>query len=307
MAANDVPGAICCQSPRTRANGAPVAQEFPNIPTVRHLFISDLHLDASSPGTVELFLYFAQTAVGATSLHVLGDLFETWIGDDDPDPVRARICDALRGLVESGVSLHVMQGNRDFLYGPDFERRTGCTLLADPSVVTLNGERVLLTHGDLLCTGDHAYQELRTTMRDPRFRRRVLALPIEARQQLAQAARAGSKAHIRAATRQSAAASQSVAASKSAAGSATPTGPDIMDVDPAAVIAAFEASGTRKMIHGHTHRPANHRYLLGSATAERVVLAAWDETGEFLEVTPAGWARRTIVVDCAGPANPSGT
>ena len=294
-------GQSAVNRPEIHANGAPVAPKFPNIPAVRHLFISDLHLDASSPETVELFLRFVETAAGATSLHILGDLFETWIGDDDPDPVRARICGALRGLVESGVALYVMQGNRDFLFGPDFERRTGCTLLADPSVVTLNGERVLLTHGDLLCTGDHAYQELRTTMRDPRFRRRVLALPIEARQQLAQAARAGSKAHIRAAT------SEGVATSQGVAGSAAHTGADIMDVDPAAVLAAFKASGTLKMIHGHTHRPDNHHYPLESAVAERVVLAAWDEAGEFLEITPAGWARRTILAGRADPASPSGT
>lgn len=256
--------------------------EFPRIRLVRHFFISDLHLDAATPSTVELFTTFLQgVAREASSLHILGDLFESWIGDDDPDPVRSRVCEQLRGLATSGVALYVMQGNRDFLYGADFERRAGCTLLPDPVVVSLHGERVLLTHGDLLCTGDHAYQELRTTFRDPAFRRRVLALPIEARQQLAQAARAGSKAHTRAALTEES--MQATAAAN-----------DIMDVTPDAVIAAFEASGTRKMIHGHTHRPGHHRYALASGEAERVVLAAWDTDGEFLEVSPAGWIRRKV-------------
>lgn len=238
---------------------------------VRHLFISDLHLDAASPATVAAFLRFLATdARGAASLHVLGDLFESWIGDDDPDPTRDRVCRGLRALVESGTALYVMQGNRDFLYGPVFAQRSGATLLPDPVVATLGDERILLTHGDLLCTGDPAYQELRSTLRDPAFRRRVLALPIEARQLLADAARAGSKAHTRVAAEH------------------------IMDVTPAAVVAAFEASGVRKMIHGHTHRPGVHRHPTTGGEAERVVLAAWDAQGEYLQITSDGWERRSV-------------
>jgi len=238
---------------------------------VRHLFVSDLHLDSSAPATIEAFLRFLEgEARGATSLHILGDLFEIWIGDDDPDPARDRVCRALRALSDSGVALYVIQGNRDFLLGEAFEQRIGGTLVSDPAVVTLFSERVLLTHGDLLCTGDAAYQELRTTVRDRGFRDRVLKLPIDTRQMLAHAARAGSKAYTRA------------------------TAATIMDVTPSAVIAAFEASGTRKMIHGHTHRPAEHHHATRNGEAERVVLAAWDEAGEFLEVTADGWQRRTV-------------
>lgn len=238
---------------------------------MRHLFISDLHLDAAAPATVTHFLDFlAHEARGATSLHILGDLFESWIGDDDPDPTRDAICRGLHALVDSGTALYVMQGNRDFLYGAVFEQRSGATLLPDPVIATLGTERVLLTHGDLLCTGDHAYQELRSTLRDARFRDRVLDLPIEARQLLADAARAGSKAHTR------------VAADH------------IMDVTPAAVVAAFEASGVRKMIHGHTHRPGTHRHSTALGEAERVVLAAWDAHGEYLEITAEGWQRKVI-------------
>jgi UDP-2,3-diacylglucosamine hydrolase len=163
-----------------------------------------------------------------------------------------------------------MQGNRDFLYGEAFARRVGGTLIPDPSVVTLFGERVLLTHGDLLCTGDAAYQELRSTVRDPKFRARVMSLSVEARQLLANAARAGSKAHTRA------------------------TAATIMDVTPSAVVAAFEASDTLKMIHGHTHRPGEHRHVTRHGEAERVVLAAWDEAGEFLDITAGGWQRKRV-------------
>lgn len=238
---------------------------------MRHLFVSDLHLDASAPATVQRFLGFlALEARAAASLYILGDLFETWIGDDDPDPVRSQVCDALRTLTASGVPVYLMCGNRDFLYGEAFERRTGVRLLADPTVATLDGQRILLTHGDLLCTDDVSYQELRSTVRSLAFKDRVSALSVEARQWMASAARAGSRAHVR------------------------QTAADIMDVNSKAVIAAFEATSTLTMIHGHTHRPAEHHHSTTNGVARRIVLAAWDEDGEFLVVSDKNWSRQRV-------------
>lgn len=235
------------------------------------LLVSDLHLDADHPATVETFLRFLATeARSAQALYILGDLFEHWIGDDDRDPVKTRVCEGLRTLTALGTALFVMRGNRDFLLGTGFEDRTGGTLLPDPVVAHLDGERVLLTHGDLLCTDDHSYQELRSTVRNPSFHRRVLALPLETREWLAGAARAGSKAHTRT------------------------TATHIMDVNPAAVIAAFEASGTRTMIHGHTHRPDEHRHDTALGEARRVVLAAWERGGEYLEWTAGQTVRHAL-------------
>ena len=238
---------------------------------MRHLFVSDLHLDASAPATVQRFLRFLEgEARAADSLYILGDLFETWIGDDDPDPMRSQVCDALRAVTASGVPVYLMCGNRDFLYGEAFERRTGVQLLMDPTVATLDGQRVLLTHGDLLCTDDVSYQELRSTVRNPAFKHRVSALSVEARQWMAAAARAGSRAHVR------------------------QTAADIMDVNSKAVIAAFEATSTLTMIHGHTHRPAEHHHSTTNGIARRIVLAAWDETGEILTLQDGSFARRTL-------------
>ena len=238
---------------------------------MRHLFVSDLHLDASAPATVQRFLGFLSgEARTADSLYILGDLFETWIGDDDPDPARSQICDALRTLTSSGVRVYLMCGNRDFLYGEAFERRTGVRLLADPTVTTLDGQRILLTHGDLLCTDDVSYQELRSTVRDPAFKNRISNLSIEARQWMASAARAGSRAHVR------------------------QTAADIMDVNSKAVIAAFEATSTLTMIHGHTHRPAEHLHTTANGVARRIVLAAWDDKGEILTLQDGSFARRTL-------------
>ncbi|HYK25553.1 MAG TPA: UDP-2,3-diacylglucosamine diphosphatase [Steroidobacteraceae bacterium] len=223
------------------------------------LFVSDLHLDAASPQAIEQFLEFlASEASRADALYILGDLFEAWIGDDDPEPTRARICDALRRLTSGGVACFVLHGNRDFLLSEGFSRRTGCILLPDPVIAEFDGERVLLTHGDALCTGDRAYQELRSTVRNAHWQQRFLALPLAVRARLAERARAGSRAHT----------SRVV--------------PNIMDVDPAAVAVAHRATGARRIIHGHTHRPGIHESTLDGAPAYRIVLGAWYEQGSVL-------------------------
>ncbi|MGH8325224.1 MAG: UDP-2,3-diacylglucosamine diphosphatase [Steroidobacteraceae bacterium] len=220
------------------------------------LFVSDLHLDAGAPAAIEQFLEFlAGAAARAETLYILGDLFESWIGDDDPDPEKARVCRALRSLGERGVPCFVLHGNRDFLLGDEFCERTGSVLLPDPVVVELAGERVLLTHGDALCTDDPAYQELRSAVRSPAWQRRFLALPVEVRAGLAAQARAGSQSHTR----------RTVQA--------------IMDVNEQAVAEAFRATGTRRIIHGHTHRPGIHEGLLDDAAVHRIVLGAWYEQG----------------------------
>ena len=241
---------------------------------MKYLFVSDLHLEAAAPRAIEAFVGLLRgEAREAAALYILGDLFESWVGDDDPDPARDRVCREIAALTATGVPVFVMHGNRDFLYGAGFETRTGATLLPDPCVATLLGRRVLLTHGDLLCTGDAAYQELRSTVRAASFQERVLALPLEARQTLADAARAGSKAHV--------------AAQR----------PEIMDVTPDAVVAAFRATGTRVMVHGHTHRPAEHGHVVDGEQALRVVLDAWYDGGSVLTLDASGFARRPLPFD----------
>ena len=236
-----------------------------------HLFVSDVHLDASAPEATEQFLAFLGTeAAGARALYILGDLFEAWIGDDDADPHKERVCRALRGVSERGVACFAMHGNRDFLLAAGFSERSGCRLLTDPLVVQLDGERVLLTHGDALCTDDHAYQELRSIVRDAAWQRRFLALPRAHREQLADEVRAGSRRHI------------------------SRTVPYIMDVNSAAVAAAFRAGAARRMIHGHTHRPAVHDLELDGGRAQRIVLGAWYEQGSYLSYEAGRYELREL-------------
>jgi len=235
------------------------------------LFVSDVHLHADAPPATEQFLGFLGTlARDAEALYILGDLFEAWVGDDDREADNERVCRALRTLTASGVACFALHGNRDFLLGSGFCERSGCRLLADPVIAQLDGERVLLTHGDALCTDDHPYQELRSIVRDPALQRRFLALPRAHRELLADEARAGSRRHT------------------------ARTVPYIMDTNAAAVTAAFRAARVRRMIHGHTHRPGVHDLLVDGAPAQRIVLGAWHEQGSYLVCERGGYQLRTL-------------
>jgi UDP-2,3-diacylglucosamine hydrolase len=218
------------------------------------LFISDLHLDDSRPQIVELFTRFLADEAGkAQALYILGDLFESWIGDDDDATLPARVASALSKLREGGVPVFFMHGNRDFLLGRDYTARAGMTMLPDPSVIDLDGERVLLMHGDTLCTDDVEYQKFRGLVRDPRWQQRFLGKSLQERREFAEQARGESRKHTSSAR------------------------PEIMDVNAAAVEAAMRKHGVRRLIHGHTHRPATHQLVLNDQTAERIVLGDWYE------------------------------
>lgn len=256
----------------------PAASRAPSASPERYLFVSDVHLDAAAPEAQRQFLEFLRTRGGSPSapdagvraLYILGDLFESWVGDDDAANERSEVLAALRELTASGIACFLLHGNRDFLIGEGFCRETGCQLLPDPVVAEIGGERVLLTHGDALCTDDHPYQELRSIVRTPSWQRRFLSLPLSDRQLLANEARAGSRAHT------------------------ARTIPKIMDVNAAAVTAAFEAAHVRRIIHGHTHRPAVHDALLEGQPVQRIVLGAWYEQGSYLVYESGRYALRSL-------------
>ena len=236
------------------------------------LFISDLHLDADRPGVSALFGAFLDgQARGADALYILGDLFEAWVGDDDPSHAGAFVAGKLRALSASGVPVYFIRGNRDFLLGEAYARRAGMRILPDPAVVVLHGEPTLILHGDLLCTDDTAYQQFRAQTRDPRWQAQFLAQPLQARLAFAAQARAASQA------RHGELVAQGMAET-------------IGDVAGDTVRAWFARHGLRRMIHGHTHRPAIH--VAGDAT--RIVLGDWYEQGSVLRVDAGGAALEAL-------------
>lgn len=232
------------------------------------LFISDLHLSPHIPRTVAAFEHFIlMTADSADSVFVLGDLFEYWIGDDmlRVDPFAARIAEVLHTLSERGIALYIMHGNRDFLLGKRFMRAAGAIWLPDPFVMTAFGARIVLAHGDALCTADHKYQTFRRLARWRAAQLLFLAWPLRWRQALAERMRVSSEA-----------------------GRTRPPSP-LYDVTTKGVAALFKASGTTTMIHGHTHKPACHQGTEGT----RWVLPDWDldhgaRRGGYLRVDAEG-------------------
>ena len=226
------------------------------------LFVSDLHLDPARPQITRLFEHFlAVEARTAEAVYILGDLFEAWIGDDDDSELAARVARGLRDLANANVPIFFIAGNRDFLLGPDYAARSGMRLLPDASVHAIAGVPTLLMHGDALCTDDHAYLAFRDQVRTPAWRRQFLAQSLDARRAFAAQARAGSRAHTR------------------------DTPEVLMDVNAAAVASAMRAAGVRRLIHGHTHRPAVHRFMLDAQPAERIVLGDWYTQGSRLRIS----------------------
>jgi len=189
-------------------------------------------------------------------------LFEYWVGDDqlDHDPLARSVANELRTISDSGVKVYFMHGNRDFLIGERFAVETGLIILPDPTLITVGDQRLLLLHGDTLCTDDVAYQQFRRQARDPQWQKAVLARPYPDRVQFAQSLRMQSDAEK--------------------SGKAE----DIMDVSPATVEAVFREYEYPTMIHGHTHRPARHEHIVDGRKRVRWVLQDWHLTGSCLTI-----------------------
>lgn len=220
------------------------------------LFISDLHLNEDEPANVDAFLAFlAGPARRAASLFILGDLFEYWAGDDDlATPFNARIAAAIRALADGGTAVFFMTGNRDLLAGRGFAETIGATLLDDPTLVRFGNagtSALLLAHGDALCTDDHAYQAFRRQVRDPAWQAGFLGQPLATR-----------KAFIASLRQQS----ETAKAEKTM---------EIMDVNADAVATLLRTHGYPTLVHGHTHRPACHRFEVDGHACVRHVLPDW--------------------------------
>lgn len=224
------------------------------------LFISDLHLSEQSPENIRAFLnLLAGPADRVSTIYILGDLFEYWAGDDDSESALNReIGDALAAVAAHGTRVAFVAGNRDFLVGNGYACRAGMTILADPTVIELDGRRVLLTHGDILCTDDHAYQAYRRQVRDPAWQEAFLRRPLAERKQVIEGLRRHSEAAKQEKPR------------------------EIMDVNRDAVEALLRAHDYPTLIHGHTHRPTRHVHDVDGHSCERWVLSDWRGTASWL-------------------------
>lgn len=230
------------------------------------LFISDLHLEEDRPDIGDQFLAFLDgEATEADALYILGDLFEAWVGDDDPNPHYAIVKRALRQLTDRGVPVYFMHGNRDFLVGAEFARETGVEILDDPHQLDLYGNKVLLSHGDSLCIDDVNYQQVRAMTRNPEWQSMMLAKSLEERLAFAEQAR-----------------QQSIATTAK-------LDLKITDVNDGEVRKTIQTYGVDVLLHGHTHRPAIHEIDLDGSQATRIVLGDWYDQGSILRWDQDGY------------------
>jgi len=232
---------------------------------MRAIFISDLHLHEHDAVTDARFRAFARTAArGADDVYILGDLLHAWLGDAllRDDAYAQSIVAELKALAASGSRVHLARGNRDFMIGERFAEAAGARLLDEQTLITLGGQRVLLMHGDELCTDDVRYQRARRVLRARAFRAFGDALPAFVRRSIARRLRAASESHK------------------------AVTAMQIMDANPAAIASAMRAHDVPLLIHGHTHRPA-HEHLADGR--ERRVLSDWQQDYGYLEWQDGRW------------------
>ena len=226
-------------------------------------FISDLHLSADRDDINQcLFEFLREQANQADALYVLGDLFELWIGDDEQNSFTLSIAKAFNNLQQSGVPIYFIHGNRDFLIRQRFAKQAGFKILPEQVVIDLYGEPTLIMHGDELCTKDIEYQAFRRKARSWWWPRIMLSLPLSTRRKVASKGRAISK-------------------QKQSTLSA-----EIMDVTSQEVINYMQKFDVKKLIHGHTHRPAIHPLEINGQPAQRIVLGDWYQQGSILKVSP---------------------
>jgi UDP-2,3-diacylglucosamine hydrolase len=229
-------------------------------PLTKTLFISDLHLSADDTDELKIFLNLLKNCEnGVDAIYILGDLFDTWIGDDDDNETYHHIIQALQKLTSRKIPIYLLHGNRDFLIGKKFLKKTGITLLPDESEAVIYGTHILLLHGDTLCINDIHYIKARKWLRNRFLQTLFLLLPLGFRQKLAQKMREKSKQHTH----------------------STPL--SIMDADQNEIEFIMKKHSLRDMIHGHTHRPAIHYFNLDHSPARRMVLGAWHGKGSVLE------------------------
>jgi len=233
------------------------------------VFISDLHLDAKHPEISEIFCKLIDQSIGKIdALYILGDFFNTWLGDNDSNEFIEHIKQQLKKLTTSNIPVYFMRGNRDFLIGKKFLEETGCQFLPDPTVIDLYGTKTLLMHGDTLCTKDKTYLAFRKVVQSPLFRFSHHVCPLFIRRGIANAlrkiSRSSNKNHKAA---------------------------EILDVTPEEIPRVMREHKVTQLIHGHTHRPSIHYIFDSNEPLLHIVLSDWHESGHMLICKPNGQLR----------------
>ncbi len=230
------------------------------------IFLSDIHVSNEHPEISKQLKEFLLKEESKTkAIYVLGDLFEYWLGDDDPNPLFREIKQLFKQCTDKNISIFFMHGNRDFLIGESFAKETGCQILHDPYVIDLFDKKILISHGDIFCTDDKEYQLFRNQTRDPAWKESILSKSLSFREEFAKQARLESSKHT---------------SSKKN---------EIMDVNKEEILKMYEKYNVDIIIHGHTHRPAIHDVFYNGKNYKRIVLGDWYEQGSILRYNEKGF------------------
>ena len=220
-------------------------------------FISDIHLTKDTPYLTNAFkIFLNESKETCTHLFILGDLFEIWVGDDDDDPFNQEIKKVLADFTSNGPKTFFMHGNRDFLIGEAFADEVGISILPDPYTLDINGLKVILSHGDFLCTDDIDYMDFRNKVRSEEWQKDFLSKSLNERNKIANSLRSDSK---------------DATSEKSL---------EITDVNLATVNNFIQMNQPDIFIHGHTHRPKIHEHDF----CKRIVLGDWDKSGWMVAI-----------------------
>lgn len=226
----------------------------------RSLFISDLHLCNSKPKLTESFFYFLKNEVFySDALYILGDFFKSWIGNDDEIHFHNLIASALLNLKKRGVSCYLIRGNRDFLINDQFAYLSGISFLPEEFVIEIYGKKILILHGDTLCTNDIKYQYLRKKINTRWIQKFFLFLPIYIRKKIIfymQIKKNNLSSFIK----------------------------NDLSININTVINAFKKYNVKFMIHGHTHKILKHEFKINNLKVQRLVLSNWKKKGSVIQV-----------------------
>lgn len=221
-------------------------------------FISDLHLSPLAPEITALFKQFTASLKPKDTLYILGDFFEAWVGDDAASEFDLHIMEILKTLTNHHIHIFMLYGNRDFLMRHTFFKATGVTFIQDETVIELNNEKILLMHGDTLCTTDIHYQRYRKMVRNRLIQFLFLKLPVNTRKKIALKLRSNSQRRYQ-------------------------ENQTMIDVTQKAVMTVMKKHKVSQLIHGHTHNAAVHQFTIDGQIAKRIVLGAWHEVGSYIQ------------------------
>lgn len=223
------------------------------------VFISDLHLHRENKVLQVRFDAFIEwIAFKTKALYILGDFFHAWAGDDSGSDWSESIASRLAALTRQGIKVFFMPGNRDFLLGKRFAKSANIVLLTDPSVLYLEGQKLVLSHGDRYCKQDRMHQLLIKITRNRVFIRLFLALPLGLRKAMVEGVRGYSLRN-------------------------TPQkDPAIFKITLKSLIQHLKTLKVNTIIHGHIHQPKCCIHRVKTQAFKQFVLSDWDDKPAIL-------------------------